>query len=42
MGDVKIDPGPTTVSSNSIPLNTLPFDNIDELNMPSEHDSSDC
>lgn len=35
-----INPCRTTVNSNSIPLNTLPLDNCDEPNMPSEHDSS--
>ena len=38
---VNINPSPTNVSNNSISLNTLPFDNCDELNMPSECSSSD-
>ena len=38
---LNINPGPANVSNTSIPLNTLPFDNCDELNMPSEHSSSD-
>ena len=41
LADVNINPGPTTVSGNSSSLNTLPFDNFNKLNVPSEHDSSD-
>ena len=39
-GDVNVNPGPTTVSNNNIPLNALPFYNYDEPIMPSECDSS--
>ena len=43
LGDGNINPGSNTVSSGSIPLNTLPSDNCDESNMPSECDSyKDC
>ena len=41
-GDININPGPTTVTSNSIPLNTLPFRTCGEPTMPSEVNSLDC
>ena len=39
--DVNVDPGPTTVNNNKIPLNALSFYNYDEPTMPSKCDSSD-
>ena len=39
LGDGNINPGPSTVSSDSIPLNTLPSDNCEESNMPFECNS---
>ena len=38
-GNVNVNPGPTTVTNNSIPLNTLPFHNHGEPTMPSECNS---
>ena len=37
LGDGNINPGPSTVSSDSIPSNTLPSDNCEESNMPFEY-----
>ena len=41
-GDINVNPGPTTVTNNSIPLNTLPFHNCGEPTMPSECYSLGC
>ena len=42
MGYVNLNPGPTTVTNNGIPLNTLPFYKCGEPNMLSERDRSVC
>ena len=41
-GDINVNPGPTTVTNISIPLNTLPFHNYDEPTMSSESNSFGC
>ena len=41
LGDINVNPGPTTVNDNKIPLNTLPFYKCDEPVMTSKCDSSD-
>ena len=41
-GDININLRGTTVTNNSIPLNTLPFHNHDEPTMPSEWNSLGC
>ena len=42
LGDINVNPGPTTVNNNIAPFNTLPFHNCDNPTMPSECNSSDC
>ena len=41
-GDININPGPTTVTNNSIPLSTLPFRTCGEPTMPSKVKSLGC
>lgn len=41
LGDINVNPGPTTVNNNIAPFNTLPFHNCDNPTMPSECNSSD-
>ena len=41
-GDINFKQGPTTVTNNSIPLNTLPFHNCGEPTMPSECNNLGC
>ena len=42
LGEANFNPGPTTVTNNSIPLNTLPFHNCGEPTIPSECNSYGC
>ena len=42
LGDINVSTGLTTVTNNSIPLNTLPFHDCGEPTMPSECNSSGC
>ena len=39
---INVNPGPNTVTNNSIPLNILPFHNCGEPTMPSKCNSSGC
>ena len=41
-GDINVNLGPTAVTNNSIPLNTLPFHNCGEPTMPPECNSLGC
>ena len=39
-GDTNVNPGPTTIYNNKVPLNALPFYNCGEPKIPSKCDSS--
>ena len=41
-GVTNVNPGPTTATNSSIPLNTLPFHNSGEPTIPSECNSFGC
>ena len=41
LGDINVNPGPTTVNNNKVPLDALSFHNCDEPFIPSICDSSD-